>query len=169
MGAASRADFGGMVRLLIVLALAAAAGGVAVVLQRRRPRPDLGPPQWSIPGALDRGDFDRPSAPWLVVEFSSATCDTCAAVWDRVRLLESGEVAVQEVEVRRDRGLHQRYEIDAVPLVVVADRTGAVRAHHLGPTTAADLWGTLADLRRVDDAPPAEGQADTGTEPERRP
>jgi len=76
-------------------------------------------------------------------------------------------VAVQEVEVRRDRGLHQRYEIDAVPLVVVADRTGAVRAHHLGPTTAADLWGTLAELRRADHATPA-GGADDGTEPEHR-
>jgi hypothetical protein len=136
-----------MVRLLIVAALAVAACGVAIVLQRRRPRPDLGPPQWSIPSSLDRADFERPEAPWLVVEFSSATCDTCAAVWDRVRLLESGEVAVQEAEARRDRRLHQRYEIDAVPLVVVADRAGTVRAHHLGPTTAADLWGTLAELR----------------------
>ena len=146
-----------MVRLLIVAALALAAVGVALVLQRRRPRADLGPPQWHIPDALDRHDFDRPDAPWLVVEFSSATCEACAAVWERVRPLESVEVAVQNVEARTGRDLHLRYRIDAVPLVVVADGTGAVRAHLLGPTTAAELWGTLAELRRAADAAPSGG------------
>ena len=130
-----------MVRLLIVAALALAAVGAALVLQRRRPRADLGPPQWHVPDVLDRHDFDRPDAPWLVVEFSSATCEACAAVWERVRPLESVEVAVQKVEARTGRDLHLRYQIDAVPLVVVADGTGAVRAHLLGPTTAARAVG----------------------------
>jgi hypothetical protein len=137
-----------MVRLLIALALALAAGGLALALQRRRPRTALGSPQWNVPGTLDRADFERPEAPWLVVVFTSATCDTCAAVWARAQLVESPEVAVQQVESREHRNLHQRYRIDAVPLVAVVDAAGAVQAHFLGPTTAADLWGTLAELRR---------------------
>jgi hypothetical protein len=156
-----------MVRLLILVALALAAGGVALVLRRRRPRPDLGPPQWTIPHELDRADFTRPDAAWLVVEFSSATCDTCAGVWERVRPLESDEVAIQNVEARTERDLHRRYGIDAVPLVVVADGAGAVRAHLLGPTTAAELWGTLADLRLPPGAAPPAGCSDAGPETRR--
>jgi hypothetical protein len=137
-----------MVRLLIALALAVAAGGVAFALQRRRPRTAVGPPQWHVPGSLDRNDFERPDAPWLVAVFTSATCDTCAAVWARAQPLESPQVAVQQVESRADRNLHQRYRIDAVPLVAVADAGGAVQAHFLGPTSASDLWGALAQLRQ---------------------
>ena len=71
--------------------------------------------------------------------------------------LESVEVAVQNVEARTGRDLHQRYQIDAVPLVVVADGTGAVRAHLLGPTTAAELWGALAGASPRRDAAPSDG------------
>src|SRR3954468_3633130 len=145
-----------MARLVIALVLAAAAAGVAVVLQRRRPQGSLGPPQWSVPTTLAREDFERSTTPWLVAVFTSSTCDTCAAVWARAQLLESSEVAVQEVESRARRDLHERYEIDAVPLVAVADADGTVRAHFLGPTIAADLWGALADLRREPDAEPSE-------------
>jgi hypothetical protein len=106
-----------------------------------------------LPDRVARRDFARPEAPWLVAVFTSATCDTCAGVWDKARHLGSDQVAVQEVEVAAERGLHQRYRITAVPAVVVADAGGDVRATFLGPVTATDLWATVAELREPGSLP----------------
>jgi hypothetical protein len=143
-------------RFVLVLALVAVAIGVAVVLERRRRPPAPTNVGHTLPNHLDRRDFDRPEAPWLVAVFTSATCDTCAGVWDKARLLASDDVAVHEVEVNADRRLHDRYRITAVPAVVVADAGGVVRSTFLGPTTATDLWATVAELREPGTLP-AEG------------
>jgi hypothetical protein len=141
-------------RLLLVVALVAVAVGVAVVLQRRRPQPAPTNVGYSLPGHVDRGDFARPEAPWLVAVFTSATCSTCAGVWDKARLLESDDVVTQELEVNAARDVHRRYGIDAVPSVVVADASGLVRATFVGPITATDLWATVAELREPGSLPP---------------
>ncbi|MDQ3305127.1 MAG: hypothetical protein M3535_03960 [Actinomycetota bacterium] len=135
-----------MERLVIAAVLVVLAVAVAVVLDRRRP--DV-PTQasWAVPSQLDRADFARPDASWLVAVFTSATCDSCAQVMARALPLESPEVALQEVEFATRRDLHQRYGIDAVPCIVMADVEGVVRATHIGPATATDLWATLAEVR----------------------
>lgn len=144
-----------MDRLLLALALVAVAVVVAVVLQRRRPDAPSRP-AFSIPAQVDREDFDRPDAPWLVAVFTSATCDTCAGVWDRAQHLESGPdgpVAVQELEVGQEPELHRRYGIDAVPLVLIADADGVVVRHFLGPVTVTDLWAAVAEAREPGSTP----------------
>jgi hypothetical protein len=103
-----------------------------------------------VPDRLRREDFERANAPWLVVAFTSARCDTCAAVVQKVDALESDAVAVQDVEARARKDLHDRYQVDAVPLVAIADREGVVRAHFFGPVPASDLWAALAELRDGD-------------------
>lgn len=143
-----------MVRVLIAVVLAAAAGGAASVLRRRRPDAPTNGPSWHVPAQLDRADFARPDAPWLVAAFTSATCETCAAVWQRAEVLASQEVEVQQLESRADRRLHERYRVDAVPLVLIADSVGVVRRHFLGPLRAQDLWGALAELRSPGSLPP---------------
>lgn len=145
-----------MERLVLAAVLLAVAVVVALVLQRRRPQPP-GRPAFTVPDRLDRADFERADAPWLVAVFTSATCDSCRGVWDKARHLDSDQVAVQEVEAVRDRGLHQRYGIDAVPLVVVADRSGVVGAHFLGPVSATDLWAAVAEVREPGTVPPHDG------------
>lgn len=144
-----------MERLLIAGAVVVVAVVVALVLDRRRP-PRTGPVAGtrSVPGHVDRRDFARPETPWLVAVFTSATCDSCTGVWDKAQHLESEAVAVHEVEYSANRDLHQRYAIDSVPLVIVADDSGVVQASFLGPVTAADLWATLADLREPGSVPP---------------
>jgi hypothetical protein len=134
-------------RLVLVLVLVAVAVVVALVLERRRRPADPAPTGYALPAQLDRADFDRPEAPWLVAVFTSATCSTCASVWSKAQMLASDDVAVQEVEVSAARHLHERYRIEAVPAVVVADAAGEVRATFLGPVTATDLWATVAELR----------------------
>ncbi|MDP9452378.1 MAG: thioredoxin family protein [Actinomycetota bacterium] len=135
-----------MERLVVAVVLVALAVAVAVVLDRRRPDPPT-QARWAVPSQLDRADFTRPETPWLVAVFTSATCDSCAQVMARARPLESPEVALQEVEFTEQRDLHRRYGIDAVPCIVVADPEGVVRATHIGPATATDLWATLAEVR----------------------
>lgn len=146
-----------MERLLIALALVAVAVVVAVVLQRRRPDAPTRP-AFSVPAQVDRADFDRPDAPWLVAVFTSATCDSCAGVWDKARHLDAGPggpVVVQEVEVGAHAALHERYGVDAVPLVLIADADGVVVRHFLGPVTATDLWAAVAEAREPGSTPEA--------------
>lgn len=153
-----------MDRLLVALILAAVAVGVALLLQRRRPDAPTQPTSgFQAPAQLDRGDFIRPDAPWLVVAFTSATCSTCQAVWEKAQLLESASVAVQEVEVGASPDLHRRYGIEAVPIVVVADLEGVVQRSFLGPVSATHLWAALAELRDPGSVPPGCDPTELGT------
>jgi hypothetical protein len=138
-----------MGRLAFAVGLIVIAVVVAHVLRQRAParRPIRTPTRAGTPSHLDRADFARPDAPWLVVAFSSDTCSSCAGTWEKVALVESAEVAVEDVTFPARRDLHERYAIDSVPLVVVADADGAVRATFLGPPAAAELWARLAELR----------------------
>lgn len=144
-----------MERVVLVLVLAAVAVVVAVVAQRRRRPPAPTVTGHVLPDRLDRADFTRPEAPWLVAVFTSATCNTCAGVWDKAALLAGDEVAVQQLEAKERRDIHERYRVTAVPAVVVADATGTVRARFLGPVTATDLWATVAELRAPGSLPDA--------------
>jgi hypothetical protein len=139
-------------RLIVAAVLVAIAVVAAWVLQRRRPDAPTGG-QWTVPAQLDRDDFVRPEAPWLVAVFTSATCDSCASVLERAEPLESRVVAVQHAEVAERKDLHERYGIDAVPTLVIADDAGVVRASFVGPVNATDLWGTLAELREPGSVP----------------
>jgi hypothetical protein len=134
-------------RVLLVVVLAAAAVAVALLIQRRRRPAAPTNVRHTLPEQVDRRDFERPEAPWLVAVFTSTTCQTCQGVWDKARLLASDAVAVQELEVTAAPEVHRKYAIDAVPAVVVADRSGVVRAAFLGPVTATDLWATVAEVR----------------------
>jgi hypothetical protein len=141
-------------RVLIVLALVAVAFAAAGVLRRRSVVDPPTQASWTVPRQLDRGDFDRPEAPWLVAVFSAATCLSCAATRAKAGQLASTEVAVQEVEASERRDLHERYRIDAVPCLVVADAEGVVGASFLGEPSAADLWAAVAELREPGSTPP---------------
>jgi hypothetical protein len=141
-------------RIAIAVGLALLALVAARLIQgRQRPAAPLRT-GYAVPAQLDRADFERPDAPWLVAVFTSATCRTCAGVIERARHLESAAVAVQELEHGRDRALHDRYEIEAVPATLVADPDGVVVASFVGPITATDLWAAVAEAREPGSTPP---------------
>ena len=100
-----------------------------------------------VPSQIDRSDFVRPDAPWIVLAFTSATCQTCSDIERKVRVLETNSVAIQILEYTAERELHERYKIDAVPTVLMADANGVVQANFLGPVSATDLWAALARAR----------------------
>lgn len=133
-------------RLVLVLAAMVVAVATAMVLRRRsKDAPTQG--GFEIPTQLDRGDFGSSDVPWLVAVFSSSTCQTCADVVDKALVLASKEVGVVNIDYASDRDLHQRYGIDAVPTLVIADDKGVVRKGFLGPVKAQDLWAAMAECR----------------------
>jgi hypothetical protein len=135
-----------MNRLLIVAGVVLVASVVAVLVQRRRPEPPT-QARWPVPAQLDRGDFDQPDTAWLVAVFSSSTCLSCAATIEKADVLAGAEVVVQNVDVGARPDLHRRYGVDAVPVTVVVDGEGVVRASFVGEPTATDLWAAMAELR----------------------
>ena len=100
-----------------------------------------------VPSQIDRSDFVRPDASWIVLAFTSATCQTCSDIERKVRVLETSSVAIQILEYTAERELHKHYKIDAVPAVLMADASGVVQANFLGPVSATDLWAALARAR----------------------
>ncbi len=159
-----------MERIVVALVLAGLAVAVALLLQRRRTDAPTQPTgTFEAPAQLDRADFVRPDAPWLVCVFTSATCSTCGEVWSKAELLDAEEVAVQEVEAVADRELHRRYGIEAVPIVAIADADGVVRSSFVGPVSSTHLWAAVAELREPGSVPAscagedADGRA--GSEP----
>ena len=132
---------------MIALAIVAVAAAVGYVVQRRRVPDAPTQRRYNIPEQLDRADFDRPDAPWLVAVFTSDTCDKCADVARKAAVLESDDVVVVNVEFTAARTLHTRYRIDAVPTLVIVDAEGVTRRSFLGPMTATDLWAAVAEAR----------------------
>ena len=147
-----------MERLILALALAAVAVVVVLVLQRRgRVAPTEAITEFRAPTRLDRADFDRPDAPWLVAVFTSATCSTCADVWAKAQVLGSDQVVVQQIEGVERPELHRRYDVQAVPIVAIADAEGTVGSSFMGPVSSTHLWAALADLREPGSVPPGCG------------
>ena len=142
-------------RLAIAAVLVGVVLAIAFVAQRRR-RP--GPPPrdaYPVPRQLQRVDFPRADAPWLVAYFWSRTCDSCQGLMPKVAALESADVATCTLEATDDRALHQRYEIAAIPMILLADDEGVVRRAFVGAVSATDLWAAMADLRSPGSAPEA--------------
>jgi hypothetical protein len=148
------------VRITIAVVLVAAVAVAAWYLRRRPPE---APPRdvYPVPRQLDRHDFPRPEAAWLVALFSSEVCDSCRTLPPKLQALDSADVVTCEVEAAARGDLHRRYEIAAVPTTVVADPDGVVRRAFVGAFTATDLWAAVAELRAPGTSPePGLGRLD---------
>lgn len=140
-----------VINFAIAAAIAAIVTVVAVVMRGRATSDAPTQRAFTAPIQLDRSDFGTPTEQWLVVVFTSATCQVCADVVAKAQALESSTVAIREIEFAMHRDLHDKYAIDAVPTLVIADSSGVVRRHFLGPVTATDLWAGVAEARSAYD------------------
>ena len=86
-------------------------------------------------------------ASWLVAYFSSETCGSCQGLGPKVAVLECAAVATVECSFEQRRELHERYNIEAIPMILIADAHGVVQRAFVGATTATDLWAGLAEVR----------------------
>ena len=139
-------------RLAVALGIAVVVGVIAWRLRRRPPEP---PPRdvYPVPRQLDRDDFPRPDAPWLVVLFSSAVCLSCQGLPAKITVLESPDVATCDIEAESRGDLHRRYELSAIPITLIADDEGIVQRAFVGSFTATDLWAAVAELRAPGSSP----------------
>jgi len=142
-----------MERLVLAAALIAIAAVAAFLLQRRRGTEAPTQSHWSVPTQLDRADFDGADADWLVVVFTSETCDSCARAKEKAAVLASSSVVVQDVPYLTRTDLHKRYSVDVVPMILVAGRDGVVGAAFVGVPTATDLWAAVAEVRQPGSSP----------------
>jgi len=126
---------------LMVLLLGTFAAAVAYVVNKRgTDSPSV--PKNSLPIQIDREDFEQPEAAWLLVFFSSESCDSCERVHDLLKSLSLDSLHIQEVEFPEKIATHQRYGIDSVPITLVADVDGVVVWSYAGvPPT--DLFSNM--------------------------
>lgn len=139
-------------RLGIAAAVLVVAALVAWRLRRVRP---VAPPRdpHPVPRQLDRSDFPRPDAGWLVAYFSSSTCAGCQGLGPKVAVLECADVVTVDCAFETRRDLHDRYDISAIPMILIADREGVVHRAFVGATTATDLWAAVAEVRLPGSSP----------------
>ena len=141
-----------MERLVIAAVLVVVATVVAVILSRRRPQaPTRG--QVPIPAQLDRDDFPDANKPWLVVVWTSQTCESCERTTAKARLLQSPQVGYAEVPWQERKDLHERYGVEDVPLLVLADAEGVVQISFVGTPNFTDLVGAVAEAREPGSTP----------------
>jgi hypothetical protein len=141
-------------QIAVALGVVVVAGLVAWLLRRRTQTDAPSQPRnHSVPAQLDRHDFPRPDAPWLVAVFTSATCNSCADVRTKAAVLACDDVVVHEAEYTAAKELHRRYSIEAVPATLIVDRAGVVQASFLGPVSATDLWAAVAEARQPGTSP----------------
>ena len=141
-----------MERVALAAALFVVALVVAAVLNRRRPEPPT-QERVAIPAQLDRADFPGAELPWLLVVWTSATCDSCSRATAKAALLASPQVAYAEIPWQEKRELHDRYNIDTVPLIVLADAEGVVQVSFVGTPNFTDLVGAVAEAREPGSTP----------------
>lgn len=142
-----------MERLVIAAILIAVAVAVAFLLERRKAQAPTQPRRWDVPAQLDRADFPGADKPWLVVVFTSNGCESCGKVVPKVSVLDSPSVEVVAVAYQDRKDLHERYDVDVVPMTLVADGDGVVRASFIGEPTATDLWAAVAEVREPGSSP----------------
>src|SRR3954447_2021239 len=142
-----------MMQVLIAVGVLVLALTVGAVLRRRRTVDAPTQPTFAVPRQIDRADLNEGDAPWLVAVFSSATCTTCADVVAKAEVLRCSQVAVVDVEYSAAAALHRKYNVDAVPIAVIADGDGVVRASFVGPMSATDLWAAVAEVRDPGSSP----------------
>jgi hypothetical protein len=143
------------VLLIVGIAVAVAVVAGLVAWRLRADRAPAPPPRdaYPVPRQLRRGDFPRPDASWLVAYFSSATCASCQGLGPKVAVLESADVAVCELSFEDARALHDRYQVEAIPMILVVDSDGVVQRAFVGATSATDLWAAVAEVRSPGSSP----------------
>jgi hypothetical protein len=137
---------GAVDRIVLAAVLIVVACAVAYALNRRRPQPPT-QAKVAVPAQLDRADFPGIDRPWLVVVWTSATCASCERATAKARLLENADTAYVEVAWQDRRDLHDRYGVDDVPLLVLADAEGVVKVSFVGVPELGDLVGAVAAAR----------------------
>jgi thioredoxin-related protein len=83
----------------------------------------------------------------MVAVFTSETCHVCADMLAKAHVVASNSVSVVELEYSAFKDLHGKYNVEAVPTIIVTDERGVVHKSFIGPVSATDLWAGVASAR----------------------
>jgi hypothetical protein len=134
--------------ILLVLLLGTFAVAVAFFVNRRSTdSPTV--PKSSLPIQVDRNDFEHPETEWILVFFSSDSCDSCGIVRRLLKALDVCLLHIQEVTFPKDKFLHQRYGIESVPIVLLAGVDGVVVWSYAGVPHVNLLSDALSALQTI--------------------
>ena len=141
--------------IILILVIGLTAFGVSTLANRRMPdSPSV--PKSILPYQLDRSDFNDPEVEWIFVLFTSDTCNACDLVLNEVSKISIPNVVVQNINYAANKSLHVRYEIDAVPILLLADQQGIVQWSFAGVPPSIAISEALVNL---DIIPPESGQS----------
>ena len=141
--------------IILILVIGLSAFSISSLANRRQPdSPSV--PKSILPYQLDRSDFNGPSIEWIFVLFTSDTCDACDLALDEVSKISLPNVVVQNIDYATNNSLHVRYEIDAVPILLLADQQGIVQWSFAGAPPSILISEALVNLGIV---PPDSGQS----------
>ncbi|MEC7924190.1 MAG: hypothetical protein VYB80_03135 [Actinomycetota bacterium] len=130
---------------IMVLLLGVFAAIVAFLVNKRNSdSPSV--PRNSLPIQIDRSDFENPKTEWILILFSSDSCDSCQEVRNLIKGLTLDSFHIQEVEFPQETPTHQRYGIDSVPITLVAGTDGVVVWSYAGVPTADLLSNMVSSL-----------------------
>ena len=136
-----------MTSVVIALVIGAVVVIAATVIRQRRVIDAPTQKVFSAPTQIDRNDFPTSQHEWMIAVFTSASCHVCADMLAKAQVVASKNVSVIEIEYSNKKELHLKYNIEAVPTVVVTDARGIVHQSFLGPVSATDLWAGIASVR----------------------
>jgi thiol-disulfide isomerase/thioredoxin len=145
---------GGLVVLVVVLALASAAG---FALRRRQGR--FRPP---ADNALSAADLGAPLGPRAtLVQFSTPVCAYCGPTRELLTEVAGEREGVSFVEVdAADRmDLTRRLHVLSTPTVLVLDAAGGIASRASGPVRKAELLAAVGSVLVGAGAPHAGGGA----------
>ncbi len=141
--------------IILILVIGLTAFSIsALANQRTSDRPSV--PKSILPYQLDRSDFNNPSIEWIFILFTSDTCNACESVLNEVSKISIPNVVVQNINYAANKSLHIRYEIDAVPILLLADQKGIVQWSFAGVPPSTAISEALVTLGIV---PPESGQS----------
>ncbi len=142
------------ITVALVIVLGGVAFGVSLLANKRKPdTPTV--PRFVLPYQLDRSDFDGTNLEWLLVLFSSQTCDSCITVLNRINKLAIENLHVQNVEFPSGKYLHTKYSVGSVPSLLLASPEGIVKWSFAGIPPTGALESALENFGIV---PPETGQ-----------
>jgi len=136
-----------MVSIAIAFVIGALVAVIALVLRRRRAVDTPTQKVFAAPRQIDRSDFPNAQHQWMVAVFTSETCHVCADMLAKAHVVASNSVSVVELEYSAFKDLHSKYNIEAVPTIIVTDDRGVVHKSFIGPVSATDLWAGVASAR----------------------
>ena len=136
-----------MVSIAIAFGIGLSVALIALVLRRRSAVDAPTQKVFAAPTQIDRSDFPTAEHQWLVAAFTSETCRVCADMLAKAHVVASNSVSVVELEYSAFKDLHGKYNIEAVPTIIVTDERGVVHKSFIGPVSATDLWAGVASAR----------------------